>query len=121
MRLVLSPAVGLAAAAKLDPIALFEQILHLVAGIAGVSIETTALRQVYFHGLEGGDVDKGAGVDVELDRHALQGGDDLDAETVEVAPLAHAFAPVGLSLEQMGSGDADVVAHGHGKGVDQVT
>ncbi|MET3540550.1 hypothetical protein ABID22_001262, partial [Pontibacter aydingkolensis] len=62
--LILALAVGLAAAVELNLVTRFQQVLHLIAGVAGVSVEAAAFGQVQGHGLEGGDVDKGAGMDV---------------------------------------------------------
>ena len=62
----------------------------------------------------------GAGVDVVLGGDAVGSGDDLRLEAVEPAALAGAASVISAVWQQLTARDARVVAHGHGKGVDDV-
>nr|GFC97989.1 hypothetical protein [Tanacetum cinerariifolium] len=78
-----------------------KHVFQGVVRVGVVRVEHAAVRQIHGHGPQAGDVGLPAGVDVKLHGHAGAGGDDLHLDTFTAR-------------------NACVVAHGHGKGVDDV-
>lgn len=84
-------AVCFAAAMQLDLVTFCQQIFYLIAVVTGIVVELAPSRQFQGHGLKSGNVNKGAGIDTELDGQPFSSGNNLDAEAVKVARLLTHF------------------------------
>jgi len=77
IRLVFSFAVAFTTNAHFHLLTRCQQVLYFIAGVGGIGVELNALGQIYRHGLESRNVDKGTGMDIKLHRQGLGCGDHL--------------------------------------------
>jgi hypothetical protein len=95
---------------------LLEDIFGSLVGVARVGVEGAAFGQVRVHLVPPSQVGFAAGVKVL--GHAVAGGQHL--HPVEPAVFADATVGIGLARQPLAAPEARVVAHGHGKRVQDV-
>lgn len=97
-----------------------KQVFQRVIGVGVIGVKPADVGQIQGHRAQARDVGSATGVDVKLDRQAFAGGNDLNFKAVRSLTLDGRAAPVGRAREQLAARDADVVARGHGKRVNDV-
>jgi|GEM_PF-2839710 len=95
-------------------------VLLLIIGVAAVTKQITANRQVHIHRLQGRYIHKCPRMDQILDRFPMCGGNHLQAETVEKPPFASDFASILLSFDQRRTLDTNLITDCNRKGVNHV-